>query len=241
MSQQPCRLTVGELRKIVTRARKDNHLTGPANKEQLIMLFKRHADMDESVGEVLEGPIRVPMLKVQRTMLRDMYHPKVSEMNRTALLRYIYMAAHTLGWEFPDMDDYTQRTRVGKACRESRPIGKGAQASRRHPLEKGPSEARTHTKSAIHEPGNEAARIAGRLPRYSRPFCCGHGELARSQGPDFTAGPIDRKPTEGSAASHRGRAGRTRGTGAHAATGCGGQAKRKCCNCRANESSQGCT
>ena len=125
MSQQPCRLTVGELRKIVTRARKDNHLTGPANKEQLIMLFKRHADMDESVGEVLEGPIRVPMLKVQRTMLRDMYHPKVSEMNRTALLRYIYMAAHTLGWEFPDMGDYTQRTRVGKACRESRPIGKG--------------------------------------------------------------------------------------------------------------------
>ena len=101
MSQQPCRLTVGELRKIVTRARKDNHLTGPANKEQLIMLFKRHADMDESVGEVLEGPIRVPMLKVQRSMLRDMYHPKVSDLNRTALLRYIYMAAHTLGWEFP--------------------------------------------------------------------------------------------------------------------------------------------
>ena len=46
--------------------------------------------MDESVGEVLEGPIRVPMLKVQRTMLRDMYHPKVSEMNRTALLRYVW-------------------------------------------------------------------------------------------------------------------------------------------------------
>ena len=46
-------------------------------------------------------------------------------MNRTTLLRYIYMAAHTLGWEFPDMDQYEQRTRVGKACRESRPIGKG--------------------------------------------------------------------------------------------------------------------
>ena len=59
------------------------------------MLFERHADMDASVGEVLEGPIRVPMLKVQRTMLRDMYHPKVSEMNRTALLRYIYMTQST--------------------------------------------------------------------------------------------------------------------------------------------------
>ena len=66
-------------------------MTGSANKEQLITLFERHADMDESVGEVLEGPIRVPMLKAQRTMLRDMFHPKVSAMNRTALLRYIYI------------------------------------------------------------------------------------------------------------------------------------------------------
>ena len=57
-----------------------------ANKEQLVTLFERHADLDESVGEVLEGPIRVPMLKVQRTMLRDMFHPKVSAMNRTDLL-----------------------------------------------------------------------------------------------------------------------------------------------------------
>ena len=53
MSQQPCRLTVGELRKIVTRARRDNHLTGPANKEHLIELFERHADMDASVGQAL--------------------------------------------------------------------------------------------------------------------------------------------------------------------------------------------
>ena len=126
MSQQPCRLTVGELRKIVTRARKDNHLTGPANKQQLITLFERHAKLDESVGDALEGPRRVPMLKVQRTMLRDMFHPKVSEMNRTSLLRYIYMAAHTLGWEFPDMGVYTQRTRIGKSCQNSRPIGKSA-------------------------------------------------------------------------------------------------------------------
>ena len=125
MSQQPCRLTVGELRKIVTRARKDNHLTGPANKQQLITLFERHTKLDESVGDALEGPRRVPMLKVQRTMLRDMFHPKVSEMNRTAILRYIYMAAHTLGWEFPDMGDYQQRTRIGKSCQNSRPIGKG--------------------------------------------------------------------------------------------------------------------
>ena len=125
MSQQPCRLTVGELRKIVTRARKENHLTGPANKEQLVTLFKRHADMDESVGEVLEGPIRVPMLKVQRTMLQDMFHPKVSAMNRTDLLKYIYSTASELGWKYPEMNQYTQRNRIGKSCQKSRPIGKG--------------------------------------------------------------------------------------------------------------------
>ena len=59
---QPCRLTVGELRKLVTKARKQNHLTGPASKEQLLALFEAHADMDESVAQVLEGPMRVPML-----------------------------------------------------------------------------------------------------------------------------------------------------------------------------------
>jgi hypothetical protein len=52
---QPCRLTVGELRKLVTKARKQNHLTGPATKEQLLTLFEAHADMDESVAQVLEG------------------------------------------------------------------------------------------------------------------------------------------------------------------------------------------
>ena len=42
--------------------------------------------MDESVAHVLEGPVRVPMLRAQRVMLRDMYHPKVGEMNRASLL-----------------------------------------------------------------------------------------------------------------------------------------------------------
>ena len=63
---QPCALTVGELRKLVTKARRDNHLTGPANKEQLIGLFEAHAEVHEDVAQVLEGEVRVPMLKVQR-------------------------------------------------------------------------------------------------------------------------------------------------------------------------------
>ena len=78
---QPCALKVGELRKVVTKARRDNHLTGPANKEQLIGLFEAHAEVHEDVAQVLEGEVRVPMLKVQRVMLKDMFHPKVGEMN----------------------------------------------------------------------------------------------------------------------------------------------------------------
>ena len=123
---QPCALTVGELRKLVTKARRDNHLTGPANKEQLIDLFEAHAEVHEDVAQVLEGEVRVPMLKVQRVMLKDMFHPKVGEMNRTALLKYVYYTASEYGWDYPDMDEYEQRTRIGKACRASRPIGKSA-------------------------------------------------------------------------------------------------------------------
>ena len=49
----------------LTMHAKTNHLTtAPATKEHLIALFEAHANMDTSVGEVLEGPIRVPMLKV---------------------------------------------------------------------------------------------------------------------------------------------------------------------------------
>ena len=121
---QPCRLTVGELRKLVTKARKQNHLTGPASKEQLLALFEAHADMDESVAQVLESPVRVPMLRAQRVMLKDMYHPKVSDMNRATLLRYIYSCASDLNWRFPNMNDYEHRKRVGKACRNSKPIGR---------------------------------------------------------------------------------------------------------------------
>jgi hypothetical protein len=121
---QLCRLTVGELRKLVTKARKQNHLTGPASKEQLLALFEAHADMDESVAQVLEGPVRVPMLRAQRVMLKDMYHPKVSGMNRASLLRYIYSCASDMNWRFPNMNDYEHRKRVGKAWRNSKPIGR---------------------------------------------------------------------------------------------------------------------
>ena len=123
---QPCRLTVGELRKLVTKARKQNHLTGPASKEQLLALFEAHADMDESVAQVLEGPVRVPMLMAQRVMLKDMYHPKVGDLRRAALLRYIYSTASDLGWRYPNMNDYEHRKRVGKACRNSKPIGRSS-------------------------------------------------------------------------------------------------------------------
>jgi hypothetical protein len=80
--------------------------------------------MDESVAQVLEGPVRVPMLRAQRVMLKDMYHPKVGDLRRATLLRYIYSTASDLGWRYPNMNDYEHRKRVGKACRNSKPIGR---------------------------------------------------------------------------------------------------------------------
>ena len=123
---QPCRLPVGELRKIVRLARRANYLVGPANREQLMELFETHADVHEDVAQVLEGPTTVPMLKAQRQMLKDTFHSEnPTKMDRAALLRYIYFTASKYGWEYPDMDEYEQRAVIGKSCQKSRPIGKG--------------------------------------------------------------------------------------------------------------------
>ena len=125
---QPCRLPVGELRKIVRLARRANYLVGPANRGQLMELFETHAGVHEDVAQVLEGPTTVAMLKAQRQMLKDTFHSEnPTKMDRTALLRYIYFTAAEYGWEYPDMDEYEQRARIGKACQNSRPIGKSAE------------------------------------------------------------------------------------------------------------------
>ena len=122
---QPCRLPLGELRKLVRHARRNNHLVGPANREQLVHLFETHANVHEDVGTVLEGPVTVAILKANRNMLRDTFHSEnPAKMDRASLLRYIYYTASAYGWDYPDMDQYEQRARVGKACRQSRPIGK---------------------------------------------------------------------------------------------------------------------
>ena len=124
---QPCRLPVGELRKIVRLARRANYLVGPAKRGQLMELFESHAKVHEDVAQVLEGPTTVAILKSQRDMLKDMYHSEnPTKMDRTALLRYIYFTAAEYGWEYPDMDEYEQRANIGKACAKSRPIGKSA-------------------------------------------------------------------------------------------------------------------
>eukprot|EP01043_Picozoa_sp_COSAG02_P017601 COSAG02_NODE_801_length_17030_cov_150.308428_5_plen_160_part_00 len=66
------------------------------------------------------------ILKAQRGMLQDIYHSEnPTKMDRAALLQYIYYTASKYGWEYPDMDQYKQRTRIGKSCTNSRPIGKG--------------------------------------------------------------------------------------------------------------------
>eukprot|EP01043_Picozoa_sp_COSAG02_P018803 COSAG02_NODE_889_length_16164_cov_6.498350_1_plen_76_part_00 len=70
-------------------------------------------------------------------MLKDMFHSEnPTKMDRAALLRYIYFTASEYGWEYPDMDEYEQRANVGKACQNSRPIGKNneeVEKQGRHP------------------------------------------------------------------------------------------------------------
>eukprot|EP01046_Picozoa_sp_COSAG06_P067910 COSAG06_NODE_17815_length_920_cov_0.790499_3_plen_157_part_01 len=65
---KPCSISVTQLRKAVTAARKANHITGKANREQLMEIGEGHADLGGShaaaVVKYLErSPLTVPMLR----------------------------------------------------------------------------------------------------------------------------------------------------------------------------------
>ena len=81
-----------ELRKAVTRARKRNHITGPANREQMMIVGEAHAEIDDPrakriVTDYLEqSPITVPDL-------RDMYPPPTVRPTRHHVA-HLYVGQH---------------------------------------------------------------------------------------------------------------------------------------------------
>ena len=50
--QRPCAISLAQLRKAVTAARRANHLVGPAKREELMLVAETHAEAENDFKEV---------------------------------------------------------------------------------------------------------------------------------------------------------------------------------------------
>jgi hypothetical protein len=129
---RPCAYKIGDLRKAVTTARRANHITGPANKEQLMIIGEQHADIPGKGGDRIrkaymeQGSARrtVSDLRDMRSEIKDLFHPPVSRMGKDALIRYVYMTAKHLGWKWTQLEGLAQSRRQPKGCRSSKLPGR---------------------------------------------------------------------------------------------------------------------
>jgi hypothetical protein len=127
---RPCSLTVGDLRKAVTRARKRNHITGPANREQMMLVGEAHAEIDDPrakriVTDYLEqSPITVPDLRDMRSKIKSFFHPRASAMKMNDIVTYVYWTTKDLGWTWSELDGLSPKMRQPRGCRKSQPPGK---------------------------------------------------------------------------------------------------------------------
>jgi hypothetical protein len=129
---KPCSIKIGDLRKAITMARKANHITGPANKEQLMMIGEKHADIPGKGGDRIrraymeQGSARrtVSDLRDMRGEIKSLFHPPVSKLNRETLIRYVYMTAKYLGWSWSQLEGIAPSRRQPKGCRGSAAPGR---------------------------------------------------------------------------------------------------------------------
>jgi hypothetical protein len=119
---KPCSIPVAKLRKAVTAARKSNHITGKANREQLMTIGEGHADLGgnhaDAVAKYLErSPLTVPMLREMRGLIKGGFHRPVSELSMSDLQEYIYWTAKDLGWSWSQLDGIAPKRRQPRGCR----------------------------------------------------------------------------------------------------------------------------
>ena len=103
--ERPCAISVTQLRKAVTAARRANYLVGPARREELLLVAESHADAEDDFKEVSrkfgrvasrvkkilgEENLTIPVLRAIRTKIKQTFHPPVSQMKYQALIEYVY-------------------------------------------------------------------------------------------------------------------------------------------------------
>ena len=156
---KPCSISVTQLRKAVTAARKANHITGKANREQLMEIGEGHADLGgrhaAAVVKYLErSPLTVPMLREMRGLIKGAFHRPVSELSMSGLQEYIYWTAKDLGWTWSQLDGIAPKRRQPRGCRGSAAPGRSRDAPVRK--KRAPSAYNLHVKRYMEEHRGES-------------------------------------------------------------------------------------
>ena len=156
---KPCSISVTQLRKAVTAARKANHITGKANREQLMEIGEGHADLGGShaaaVVKYLErSPLTVPMLREMRGLIKGAFHRPVSELSMSGLQEYIYWTAKDLGWTWSQLDGIAPKRRQPRGCRGSAAPGRSRDVPARK--KRAPSAYNLHVKRYMEEHRGES-------------------------------------------------------------------------------------
>eukprot|EP01048_Picozoa_sp_COSAG05_P011912 COSAG05_NODE_1157_length_5683_cov_2.960064_4_plen_237_part_00 len=132
---RPCAIKINDLRKAVTAARRANHVTGPASKDQLLTLGAAHTRIPGKHAErirkgyLLQEGVSVADLREMRSFIKSAYHPPVSKMSAEELRRYVYLTAKYLQWSWTQLDGLTERVVSHVGAVAQRRLG----ALRRHP------------------------------------------------------------------------------------------------------------
>jgi hypothetical protein len=131
---RPCAIKLGDLRKAVTAARRANHVTGPASKDQLLRLGATHTRIPGKHAErirkgyILQKGVSVADLREMRSFIKSAYHIPVSRMSAEELRRYVYLTAKYLRWSWTQLDGLTAKSRQPRGCRGSSAPGRTAEA-----------------------------------------------------------------------------------------------------------------
>ena len=125
---RPCSLSVGDMRKAVTKARKRNKVTGPARRAEIMDVIEAHIDNLEGTDALEEimsqSPLNMTDIHMARAEMKRLFHPRASAMKMQDLIEYIYWTTKGLGWDWQELDVYSQKQRQPRGCRKSQRPGK---------------------------------------------------------------------------------------------------------------------
>jgi hypothetical protein len=124
MSNPVCAFQISELKKAITKKRKQLRVVGPKGKVQLQELLLGHKGLPH-VAQALDKDgvfetLSIPKLRRLWKQVAEVYHKAVSKMSANKVIEYLYFTADKLDWDWTTvLQGRDTKKRVSKACENS--------------------------------------------------------------------------------------------------------------------------